>query len=211
MNKLKNKVFTVICLILTIFLVSILLIFNFQNYYKNVNNIKSNLMRMDVSKENEPTGKPENNNENPGPQNKPDEENPQQIFMDSTIYTVLLDENKNIKEVINHTTENISDDEIKSIAENIIKNRKNETLKIGNLYFANYSYAFNMNNTSLIIIDNENVKTELINLLKVSILIFIILVVVIVISSNQITNWIIKPVEESFTRQKQFIQLQIYQ
>lgn len=68
-----------------------------------------------------------------------------------------------------------------------------------------------MNNTSLIIIDNENVKTELINLLKVSILIFIILEVVIVISSNQITNWIIKPVEESFTRQKQFIQLQIYQ
>ena len=206
MNKLKNKVFTVICLILTIFLVSILLIFNFQNYYKNVNNIKSNLMRMDVSKKNEPTRKPENNNENSGPQNKPDEENPQQIFMDSTIYTVLLDENKNIKDVINHTTENISDDEIKSIAENIIENSNNETLKIGNLYFTNYSYAFNMNNTSLVIIDNENVKTELINLLKVSILIFIILEVVIVISSNQITNWIIKPVEESFTRQKQFIQ-----
>lgn len=206
MNKLKNKVFTVICLILTIFLVSILIIFNFQNYYKNVNNIKSNLMRMDVSKENEPTGKPENNNENPGPQNKPDEENPQQIFMDSTIYTVLLDENQNIKDVINHTTENISDDEIKSIAENIIENSNNETSKIGNLYFTNYSYAFNMNNTSLVIIDNENVKTELINLLKVSILIFIILEVVIVISSNQITNWIIKPVEESFTRQKQFIQ-----
>ena len=73
MNKLKNKVFTVICLILTIFLVSILLIFNFQNYYKNVNNIKSNLMRMDVSQKNEPTRKPENNNENSGPQNKPDE------------------------------------------------------------------------------------------------------------------------------------------
>lgn len=45
---------------------------------------------------------------------------------------------------------NISDEEIKEIAENIIKNRNNENLKIGNLYFANYSYAFNMKNTSLV-------------------------------------------------------------
>lgn len=204
MEKLKNKIFTVICLILTIFLVSILIIFNFQNYYKNVNNIKSNLMRMDVSKENEPSGKPENSN-NIEPQAKLDEEKPQ-VFMDSTIYTVLLDENQNVKDVINHTTDNISDEEITKIAEDIIKNRNDKNLKVGNLYFTNYSYAFNMKNTSLVIIDNTNVKLELLDLLKISILIFAILEVVIVISSNQITNWIIKPVEESFTRQKQFIQ-----
>ena len=204
MEKLKNKIFTVICLILTIFLVSILIIFNFQNYYKNVNNIKSNLMRMDVSKENEPSGKPENSN-NIEPQAKLDEENPQ-VFMDSTIYTVLLDENQNVKDVINHTTDNISDEEITKIAEDIIKNRNDKNLKVGNLYFTNYSYAFNMKNTSLVIIDNTDVKLELLDLLKISILIFAILEVVIVISSNQITNWIIKPVEESFTRQKQFIQ-----
>lgn len=205
MNKLKNKVFAVICLILTIFLVSILIIFNFQNYHKNVNNIKSNLMRMDVSKENEQTKQPTNNSEAPEQIDRPDDEKPQ-IFMDSTIYTVLLDENQNVKDVINHTTDNISDEEIKEIAENIIKNRNNENLKIGNLYFANYSYAFNMKNTSLVIIDNTKTKAELIEMLKVSVLIFAILEMIIVISSNQITNWIIKPVEESFNKQKQFIQ-----
>lgn len=205
MNKLKNKVFAVICLILTIFLVSILIIFNFQNYHKNVNNIKSNLMRMDVSKENEQTKQPTNNSEAPEQIDRPDDENPQ-IFMDSTIYTVLLDENQNVKDVINHTTDNISDEEIKEIAENIIKNRNNENLKIGNLYFTNYSYEFNMKNTSLVIIDNTKTKTELIEMLKISVLIFAILEMIIVISSNQITNWIIKPVEESFNKQKQFIQ-----
>ena len=205
MKKLRNKVFTVICLILTIFLVSILIIFNFQNYYKNVNNIKNNLMRMDVSKENEQTKQPTNNNEAQKQIDKPDEENAQ-IFMDSTIYTVLLDENLSVKDVINHTTDNISDEEIKEIAENIIKSRNNENLKIGNLYFTNYSYAFNMKNTSLVIIDNTKTKTELIEMLKVSVLIFAILEMIIVISSNQITNWIIKPVEESFNKQKQFIQ-----
>ena len=205
MKKLRNKVFTVICLILTIFLVSILIIFNFQNYYKNVNNIKNNLMRMDVSKENEQTKQPTNNNEAQKQIDKPDEENAQ-IFMDSTIYTVLLDENLSVKDVINHTTDNISDEEIKEIAENIIKSRNNENLKIGNLYFTNYSYAFNMKNTSLVIIDNTKNKTELIEMLKISVLIFAILEMIIVISSNQITNWIIKPVEESFNKQKQFIQ-----
>lgn len=61
-------------------------------------------------------------------------ENPQ-IFMDSTVYTVLLDNNLNIKDVINHTTEEISDDKIKEIAENILKNKGEENTKIGNLYF----------------------------------------------------------------------------
>ncbi len=205
MNKLKNKVFLVIFFILTIFLVSILLIFNFQNYYKNINNVRNNLMRMDVSKDKEPAEKPANYNENNEPQNQPDKENPQ-VFMDSTIYTVLLDENKNIKDVINHTTDNISDEEIKNIAENIIENSNNETLKVGNLYFTNYSYAFNMDKTSLVIIDNSATKVELVNALKISVLIFVILEFVIIIASNQITNWIIKPVEEAFTRQKQFVQ-----
>ncbi len=100
--------------------------------------------------------KPENT-DNVEPQNKPDEENPQ-IFIDSTIYTVLLDENQNIKDVINHTTDNISDEEITEIAQNIIKNRSRKNLKIGNLYFTNYSYAFNLKNTSLVIMEIIKLK-----------------------------------------------------
>ena len=131
-------------------------------------------------------------------------ENPQ-IFMDSIVYTVLLDNNLNIKDVINHTTEEISDDKIKEIAENILKNKGEENTKIGNLYFDNYSYSLNKDNTSLVIIDNTNTKERLMQTLKTSIMIFIILEIVIVISSKQITNWIIKPVVETFNKQKQFI------
>lgn len=109
-----------------------------------------------------------------------------QIFMDSTVYTVLLDNNLNIKDVINHTTEEISDDKIKEIAENILKNKGEENTKIGNLYFDNYSYSLNKDNTSLVIIDNTNTKERLMQTLKTSIMIFIILEIVIVISSKQI-------------------------
>ena len=204
MEKLKKKVFSVILIILTIFLISILGIFNYQNYSQRASDVKSNLMRLD-NRENGP------NNENVHPK-KLDEnlsqtknnENPQ-IFMDSTIYTILLDENQNIKYVINHTTEEISDDQIKEIAENILKNKGTENTKIGNLYIDNYSYSLSKDNTSLVIIDNTNTKERLMQTLKTSIMIFIILEIVIVISSKLITNWIIKPVVETFNKQKQFI------
>lgn len=204
MEKLKKKVFSVIFIILTIFLISILGIFNYQNYSQRASDVKSNLMRMN-NRENGP------NNENVPPK-KSDEnlsqtknnENPQ-IFMDSTVYTILLDENLKIKDVINHTTEEISNDQIKEIAENILKNKGEENIKIGNLYIDNYSYSLSNDNTSLVIIDNTNTKERLMQTLKTSIMIFIILEVVIVISSKLITNWIIKPVVETFNKQKQFI------
>lgn len=204
MEKLKKKVFSVIFIILTIFLISILGIFNYQNYSQRASDVKSNLMRMN-NRENGP------NNENVPPK-KSDEnllqtknnEN-QQIFMDSTVYTILLDENLKIKDVINHTTEEISNDQIKEIAENILKNKGEENIKIGNLYIDNYSYSLSNDNTSLVIIDNTNTKERLMQTLKTSIMIFIILEIVIVISSKLITNWIIKPVVETFNKQKQFI------
>lgn len=196
MKKLRNKVFSVIFIILTIFLISILFIFNFQNYNKSVSNVKDNLMRMD------------NNDEFGGEKSEGDKElskNQPQIFMDLTMYTVLLDENLNIKDIINHTTKNISDDEIKEIANEILNDKNRENSKIGNLYFTKYSYSFNINKTALIIMDNSSIKSELIDLLKISILIFIILEIVIVITSNKLTEWIIKPVQETFNKQKQFI------
>ncbi len=217
MEKLKKKVFSVILVILTIFLVSILTIFNYQNYSQRASDVKNNLMRMD-NRESAPNKEmidniqqdnnkymPNNDQEDRLNNNqKQDNENPK-IFMDSTVYTVLLDNNLNIKDVINHTTEDISDDQIKEIAEDILKNKGEENTKIGNLYIDNYSYSLSKDKTSLVIIDNTNTREKLMQLFKTSIIIFIILESIIIISSKQITNWIIKPVVETFNKQKQFI------
>lgn len=127
------------------------------------------------------------------------------IFMDITVYAIMLDNNLNITGVINHTTNDVSDEEIIKIGEEIIKNKGTEDIKIGNLYFTNYSYLFTRDNSSLIIIDNTNNKEQLIQSLKTSILIFVVLEIIIIIVSNRFTNWIIKPVIESFNKQKQFI------
>lgn len=200
MKKLKNKVFFVIFFILTIFLVSILVIFNSQNYGQEVSNIKENLMRMDDVKVKNPV--PNNNIQS---NNFNDEKEPK-IFMDSTVYTVILGQDFNIVDVVNHTTNNVTDDEIKQIAENIINKNDSKNMQIGNLYFDSYSYLFTRNNDSLVIIDNSKAQDKLIQILKTSIFMFAGLELIIILISVNLTKWIIKPVIESFNKQKQFIE-----
>ncbi|MDO4283193.1 MAG: HAMP domain-containing sensor histidine kinase [Clostridia bacterium] len=194
MKKLKNKVFCVLFFILTLFLLTILLIFNYQDYNREKNDIRNHLMRMD------------SNIIKPG--NLPEfgemEEKEQKIFMDLEVYTVLLDQNNSVIEVINHSEEGLSDNEVQKIAENIITNQKLKSLSVGNLYFDDYSFSFKKNH-SLVIIDNQKTQERLISLLQSSIIIFILLEIVILYVSLKLTSWMIKPVLETFEKQKQFI------
>lgn len=201
MKKLKNKVFTVIYIILTLFLLSILMISNYQTYQQKANDVKSNLMRMDNEKNKKFDRKPDDMIDI----DVSNEKGQRPIFMDTIVYAVTLDENMNITDVANHTTNSVTDDEIKDIAENIIKN-KTTNIKIGNLYIEKYSYSFNKDNTSLIIIDNTQTNAMLLKTLETSILIFIVLEFVIIFISLKLTSWIIKPVIETFNKQKQFIE-----
>lgn len=200
MKKLKNKVFWVILAILTMFLVSILCIFNYQDYEHEKNVVSNNLIRMENSrnpKEINKPGIPEKNNDSKN-------NSYQKIFMDSVIYTVLLDKDNNIIDIISHTENGLNDEEIRKLAQNIIKNKGQKNTKIGNLYFEDYSYSLK-NNNSLTIVDNRIAKDRLTSLLKTSILIFIFLETIIIYVSIKLTSWIIKPVEETFNKQKQFI------
>lgn len=202
MNKLKNKVFCVIFSILTIFLISVLCIFNFQNYNQEKNGVKNNLMRMDEGRDKNFMKIP--NSSEMINEDKLNNELEPRIFMDLTVYTAILDENNNVIDVINHTQNSVSDDTIKSIAENILENKGQTNKKIGNLYFERYSYSFKYNN-SLTIIDNTLARERLIDLLKTSIFVFILLELVIIYISIKLTSWIIKPVIETFEKQKQFV------
>lgn len=125
-------------------------------------------------------------------------------FMDSTIYTVLLDHNGDIKDVMNHSNNEMSNDEISSLATSILENKNLETEHIGFLYFENYSYIYYKNN-SLIILDNASTKNFLISSLEISVIVFLIFEMVIFWVSKLITTWITNPVKESFDKQKQFI------
>ena len=183
MEKLKKKIFLVMFAILTIFLVSILCIFNFQDYNYEKVEIENKLSRM------------ENDRQAPG----------MPVFMAAVVYTVKYNTSNKVTEVINHTDNNVSEEKIIQIAENILESSNTKQgRRIGNLYLDQYSYAFQAPNT-LTIVDNTSAKAKLESLLKTSILIFVLIEIIIIILTVEITRWIIKPVIESFNRQKQFV------
>ncbi|MBR3133318.1 MAG: HAMP domain-containing histidine kinase [Clostridia bacterium] len=205
MEKLRNKVFYVLTLILTTFLISILAIFNYQTYNREKNEVKDSLKMM----ENERNGmeqrlEPRFDENNNFPNNFENEEKPKKVFMDSVIYIVRLSSNNSISEIVNYTDNEIDETKIENIAKDILEKANTTKTYVGNLYFDNYSYSLK-ENMSLVIVDNTSRKENLINDLKISIAIFVILEIIIVFVSKRLTLWIVKPAVEALEKQKQFI------
>lgn len=198
MRKLKIKVFTTLFVILSIFITCILWVNNYRNYEMQKKSILTALEKLPISLADINHGpKPDNNfNELPNKENN-------KIFLDSTVYTVVLDEFGNYKDLINHSENNISEDKIKEIANEIISNHK-ENIHVANLYWENYSYAFD--NLNLTIIDNTIIHNRVLENLYMTILLFIILELLTILISYILTSWIIKPVILSFNKQKEFVE-----
>ncbi len=207
-KKLSNKIFYTLILILSISILTVVGIFNIQNYYEQKKSI-NNSLNVSMTKKDRKVIPPTKIADASEPvddvtHNTEDMKNKNIKFMDSVIYTILLDDNNNILEVINHSNDETSSEKISSIAKKILSNKNIKDRYIGNLYLSDYSYAYSKGDT-LIILDNSKIKSSLLLSLEVSLFIFIILEILVIVLSKYLTIWIIKPVKESFAKQKQFI------
>ena len=140
MNKLRKKIFWVLFIILSLFFVSILIIFNSQHYIREKRNIEQNLSRMDIRFEKKPITdekafEPGSVNDN----NDILKEEDQRRFMDATIYTILLGDS-GIKEIISHTEDGLITSNIQEIVTEIINDNEIDTTFIGCLYMSDYAY-----------------------------------------------------------------------
>ena len=150
MKKLKIKVFLVIFSILTTFALIFFTTSQTKTYMERKNRVSDILTKIPRTFERNIDFVPKNPNQ---------ESN--QIFLDFTIYTIVLDEQGNYQELINHTNSSIDEEYVKSIASDIIKNHKEE-FYIGNLYTSKYAYVFTRYNT-LVIMDNTELNSNLKN------------------------------------------------
>ena len=201
MKKLKTKVFFVIFSLLTIFTLLIFIGGTVKDYMDRKNSISDILTRIS------------NTFENLDRRNRPDEFVPskntaeydsRRIYLDFTIYTIILDNNGNYIELINNTNnDELEETEIKKIANNIINNH-DKSFYIGNLYTSKYAYIFTPNNT-LIIMDNVELNNDLLKELVSNILLFLLCEGAIIGFTYLITKWIIAPVNKSFEKQKTFV------
>ena len=212
MKKLKSKIFWIICIILSLFLITVLFILNYQDYNRARMSVEQNLFRMNTERDKNPfkDNKQPKKQENIDKINDKDslgddriDDNPKR-FMDATIYTILLNDNNEIIEVISHTEDGTVKENVKEIALKIIKENKSGSVYISNLYLSDYSYNY-ISNNYITLIDNKEVKDRLLSTLKISIMLFILAEIIIVIISKMLSKWVIKPVEMSFNKQKQFI------
>lgn len=200
MEKLKNKIFYTIMIILTFSILTVMTIFNVQKYIEQKNSIINTL---NVSKNNL-NNKIDDNIPPEKPIEGEDKKEDNVKYMDKVVYTILLDSNNNVKEIINHSNGDINNSKINLIVDKILKSN-NDGVSIGCLYFREYSYSFS-NGNYLIIVDNNSVKDNMLISLKISLVIFILLEVIIFLISKTIANYISTPVKESFNKQKQFIE-----
>ena len=199
MKKLKNKVFIIVFLIPTLFLINILIVFNYQAYKKEKDAITETLVKTASIYESKGNiiKKMYEYKEN------------EMIYLDKIVYTIILEKDNNMSYIISHTDSNINTDTIISYANEILKKEKNlnDNIKVntGNLYFSDYSYSIK-NENYIIIIYNLNTKSRLISLLQITLIIAAMVEIVIILVSIKLTNWVTAPVFSTFNKQKQFIE-----
>ena len=209
MKKLKIKVFVTLFSILTIFTVLILFTSFTRDYLtkqKTITDIlTSTFKRMDIRDKEDNKKDEKIDNKDKPPMAIPNQ-NIRKIYLDFTIYTVVLDENGEFKEVINHTSDDTCEcgcETLETIAKRIIKNHKDK-LFVGNLFTDKFSYVFTPDNT-LVIMDNTNTNKMFRRQLIINISILMLCELIIFIITHFITKWITDPVKKTFDKQKIFV------
>ena len=188
MKKLKNKIFLVLFSMLTIFVLMILIIYNVILYINEFNGLKESVDTIESI-----TSRPFY---------QTDFYDKELMFMDLDVYVIRFDSDMNITSVYNYSDDDLTSDDIVNITKQY--NKSYSRLEQINLFSAKYVLLMNPRN-ELIIINIEDINAKLVLSAQVSILIFVLIELLTVYIVKMLTNWLIRPVEEAFLKQKQFI------
>lgn len=180
MNKSKWQIFGVLWILLTIFSLCLVVIFNHQVYHNEKSMLYENIDRMKRYTE-----------KNFG--------NRVPLFFDANAYIVHFDYEHNISKIESFTTNGLSADEISILANKYLSSKKSSE----NLYIN--KYIFSMTGDKLVLFDISETRTVLINCLHFSIFVFLLFELVNTYISYWLTGWIVKPIVETFEKQKQFV------
>lgn len=180
MNKSKWQIFGVLWILLTIFSLCLVVIFNHQVYHNEKSMLYENIDRMKRYTE-----------KNFG--------NRVPLFFDANAYIVHFDYEHNISKIESFTTNGLSADEISILANKYLSSKKSSE----NLYIN--KYIFSMTGNKLVLFDISETRTLLINCLHFSIVVFLLFELVNTYISYWLTGWIVKPIVETFEKQKQFV------
>ena len=180
-KKLRKKISLIILFAISIPLL-LIIILNAYSYYDNI--IKSNVRFVDRFFA-EPEGGPKR-------------ENKIEPIETNGIYSISID-NGTIHNYSNNVT-----DEIKEYAIKVLS-KTNESGIIGNYIYKQRVHDLKDSNTSIILIESSSEINKIKLVIIISILASIISIILVYILSKKIASVIVKPVEETFNKQIEFI------
>ena len=187
-NKLKKKIFWIIQISLTIIILGIIVLFTTSSYKNTITSSTMFMDRIEVKDE--------------AKADKPNDFNGLQSFMApflanvEGVYKLQIKDNEIIRESDDVT------DEIRSYAIKV-SNRISEEGYIGNYIYKIRKFGNNGKEISLM--ENENAIKRLKNTVASATLIGLLGIIAIYIIAKKISEMIVKPVEASFEKQKQFV------
>lgn len=195
-KKTQSKVFMIVMLSLSIIIVGVISVIDIVNYNQSKHQsytLVDNASRMIKQIVYPPLIPMESMEER-------DKQQSMLYWKTSQFYFVIL-RNDEIVKIINENDEKYSDEEIYKYALNINKsNKKNGS--IGDLVYG----IRNMKEGKIItFMDNSIANKSLRNMLMLSLLIGFLALVCAYIISKKISLWIVRPIEDAFNKQKQFI------
>ena len=182
-SKLRKKIFWIMQISLSIIILGVIIIFTSFSYR---NTITSSTMFMDKIE-----GRIEFKEDKPKESNK--EKNDRFI---EGVYRVEVSNNN-----ITSKSDDITDEIKKYVLE--VNNRSSDEGYIGNYIYK--VRKLGMNGKEITLIESESTIKQLKTMIFVSIIIGVLGLVLIYIIAKKISNTIVKPVEETFEKQKQFV------
>lgn len=183
-KKLKQKIFLLIMLSLSIIMIGLIVLYAGLNYNNSINTTVSMMSRF-------VDGEPKRN------PNKIEDYNLKPEFNIDGLYRVIIQNS-----VIVHSPENLRNNIIDEYAIKILK-RNNEKGIINN-YIYNVR-KIDKNITVISMIEDENTVSHIRTTIIFSVIMSIISLGVIYIIAKKLSKTIVEPVEETFEKQKQFI------
>lgn len=181
MNKLRSKTFLLVWILINLFSLTLIFVFNYQVYKREENFLNDNFERIIEF------------------QNNFDTNERLPFFVDSEAYVVYFDNNNKVKKIVTYTPNGLNQNEIINLAKKFMENKTENN----NLYFDDYVYSVSKN--KIVIVDNITVKSILLIYLRISIILFLLFEILSIFISKKLTNWLVTPVVETFDKQRQFI------
>ena len=203
-NKLKRRIFWIIQIPLSLIVIGMIILFTSYTY-KDI--ISSSVMFMDRI-----DGREEIREENKN--NKPKDFEGEKVFEDSKINNNKINSNDKFSFDIEGIYKlEIKENEITRESNDVVDEVRNYALEISKQnseegFIGNYVYKvrkFGTNVKEITMMENENAISRLNHTFIMMTVLGISIIVIIYIIAKNISKLIVKPVEESFEKQKQFV------